>query len=202
MSTKTKKYVMVIDLRKCVGCHACTVKCKMENDVPEGHFRTWVVEADVGVYPNVTRAKLPRLWNHCDDAPCVTVCPVNANKTNEHGIVTIDKDACIGCRYCIAACPYDARYLNPETGIADKCDFCLSRVENGLMPACVSTCITHSRVFGDINDPNSEVSKLLSKHATQVLNPEHGTQPNVYYIGLDATLSDTNFQVIRDKGAV
>ncbi len=192
---------MVIDLRKCVGCHACTIKCKMENGVPEGHFRSWVAEADVGVYPHVQRAKLPRLCNHCDDAPCATVCPVVATKKNENGIGTVDHEACIGCRYCIAACPYDARYLNPETGTADKCDFCLHRVENGLAPSCVSTCIAHSRVFGDLNDPDSEVSRLLSKHAAQVLNPEFGTHPKVYYIGLEPVMSHTNFQVLRDKGA-
>lgn len=194
-------YAMVIDLRKCVGCHACSIICKMENDVPEGHFRSWVVEADVGVYPNVTRAKLPRLCNQCDKAPCETVCPVTATKRNENGIVTVDKDKCIGCRYCIAACPYDARYLDPETGIADKCDFCFDRVESGLMPTCVSTCIAHSRVFGDLNDPNSEVSKLLSKNSAQVLNPEYGTKSKVYYIGLDKVFASPDFQILRDKEA-
>lgn len=200
MSTNPR-YAMVIDLRKCVGCHACSITCKMENNVPEGHFRSWVVEADVGVYPNVTRAKLPRLCNQCDEAPCATVCPVLATKKNDNGIVTVDKDKCIGCRYCIAACPYDARYLDPETGIADKCDFCFDRVESGLMPTCVSTCIAHSRVFGDLNDPNSEVSKLLSENAVQVLNPEYGTKSKVFYIGLDKVFATPDYQILRDKGA-
>lgn len=199
--SKKPKYVMVIDLRKCVGCHACTMKCKMEYEVPEGHYRTWVVEADVGVYPHVKRAKLPKLCNQCDNPPCVPACPVRATTLNENGIVTIDEESCIGCRYCIAKCPYDARYMHPEDGIVDKCDFCYDRVESGLMPVCVSTCIAHSRIFGDINDPESEVSKLLSKHATQVLNPEYGADPKVYYIGLDSTLENANFQKLHVEEA-
>lgn len=201
MSTKEKRYGMVIDLRKCVGCHACTITCKMENDLPEGYYRSWVVEADKGEYPNVKRAKLPRLCNQCDDAPCESVCPVNATKKTKEGIITVDKEACIGCRYCITACPYDARYLDPETGLADKCDFCVDRVEAGFAPACVTTCIAHSRVFGDLNDPNSEVSKLISKHPVQALSPELGTNPKVFYIGLDETLSKAHFQILKNKGA-
>lgn len=201
MSTQ-KKYGMVIDLRKCVGCHACTITCKMENNLPEGYYRSWVVEADKGTYPNVKRAKLPRLCNQCENAPCETVCPVHATKKNDEGVITVDKDICIGCRYCITACPYDARYLDPETGIADKCDFCVDRIENGLVPACVSTCIAHSRVFGDLNDPNSEISQLISKHPTQVLRPDLGTNPKVFYIGLDETLSNTDLQILRNKGEI
>jgi len=200
MSTKQKRYAMVIDLRRCIGCHSCTVTCKMENNVPDGYYRSWVLEADKGNYPNVTRVKLPRLCNQCEKASCEQVCPTGATYYNNDGIVSIDKDKCIGCRYCVAACPYDARYLHPEKGTVDKCDFCISRVKEGLLPACVSTCVSHARYFGDLNDPNSEVSQLLSKHPYQTLRPDLGTNPNVYYIGLDEAMSGVDFSSIIRGG--
>lgn len=190
---QTKHYGMVIDMRRCVGCHACTVACKMENSVPDGFFRSWVLEADKGTYPDVKRIKLPRLCNQCESAPCAQVCPVRATKRDEGGVVTVDANKCIGCRYCVSACPYDARYVSPKKGTADKCDFCIERVKAGLMPACVSTCIAHARYFGDLNDPNSEVSRLVRDYPNEVLHREMGTKPSVFYIGLDEALAGADY---------
>lgn len=186
-------YGMVIDLRRCIGCHACTVTCKMENSVPEGFFRSWVVEADKGNYPNVTRVKLPRLCNQCESAPCEHVCPVKATHRDVGGVVVVDAEKCIGCRYCISACPYDARFLDPKKGIAEKCDLCLNRIQAGLMPACVSTCVAHARFFGDLNDAQSEVSQLMAENPSQVLRPDLGTKPSVFYIGLDEALEGVDY---------
>lgn len=189
-----KRYGMVIDLRRCVGCHACTVACRMENSVPDDCFRSWVMEADKGSYPNVTRVKLPRLCNQCQDAPCVAVCPVKATYRDVEGggVIKVDSAKCIGCRYCIASCPYNARYLHPAKGVADKCDLCLERIKVGLLPACVSTCVSHARFFGDFNDPDSEVSRLIREHEVQTLRPELRTRPSVYYIGLAESLANVN----------
>ena len=179
-------YGMLIDLRKCTGCHACSVACKAEFDVPLGATRSWVEYIEKGSYPNVRRSFLPRLCNHCSEPQCVAVCPTGATwKRAEDGIVVVDPDICIGCKYCLHACPYDARFINPATGTADKCDFCLHRVSQGLEPACVNTCIGRARIFGDLNDPDSEISKLIATNPVTVLRPEMGTEPNVYYIAAD-----------------
>ncbi len=179
-------YGMLIDLRRCIGCHACSVACKAEFDVPLGVFRSWVEYAEKGDFPNVRRSFLPRLCNHCNNPPCVGVCPTGATwKREEDGIVVIDPDLCIGCKYCILACPYDARFINPVTGSADKCDFCLHRVEQGLVPSCVNTCIGGARIFGDLNDPESEISRMIATNPVTVIRPEQGTVPNVFYIALD-----------------
>ncbi len=180
------RYGMLIDLRRCYGCHACSVACKAEFDVPLGATRSWVEYVEKGTYPNVSRTFLPRLCNHCNHPPCVSVCPTGATwKRAEDGIVVIDPDLCIGCKYCIQACPYDARFLNPVTGAADKCDFCLHRVSQGVEPACVEACPVGARIFGDLNDPNSEISKLIATNPVTVLRPGQGTEPNVFYIDLD-----------------
>lgn len=193
-------YGMLIDLRRCVGCHSCTVSCKMENDVPEGFYRSWVVEGDKGFYPNVARAKLPRLCNQCQDAPCQTVCPVRATRKDLGGIIIVDHNRCIGCRYCISACPYDARYLNPQTGMAEKCDLCIGRIKAGLMPACISNCISHARIFGDLNNPQSEISRLIAEYPVKTLRSELGTKPSVYYIGLDEAFEGVNFLALKERG--
>ena len=179
-------YGMVIDTRRCSGCHACSIACKSEFDVPLGYTRSWVEYTEKGNYPDVSRAFLPRLCNQCSDPHCVTVCPTGATyKREEDGIVVIDPDTCIGCKYCIQACPYDVRFINPDTGTADKCDFCLHRVEKGVMPSCVNTCPGKARIFGDLNDPDSEISKVLNTNNVTVLRPEIGTKPNVFYIDAD-----------------
>ena len=187
----SNRYAMAIDLRRCIGCQACTVACTMENQTPIGDFRTIVTQYDVVDVDDETRTvasfTLPRLCNHCDNPPCVPVCPVQATFQREDGIVVVDADKCVGCAYCVQACPYDARFINPKTNTADKCTFCVHRVEAGLLPACVETCTGGARIFGDVNDPDSEISKLLAEagDAVKVLRPEMGTDPHVYYIGLE-----------------
>lgn len=183
-----KRYAMVIDTRRCIGCQACSVACKAEFEVPLGETRSWVEFIEKGTFPNVRRSFLPRLCNQCEEPACVPVCPTGATyKREQDGIVVVDADICIGCKYCMQACPYGVRFINPRTGAADKCDFCLHRVQNGLVPACVNTCQGRARIFGDLNDPESEVSKLVAIHATTVLRPDMGTEPMVFYIDADHT---------------
>jgi len=183
---RQKQYGMLIDTRKCIGCHTCSIACKSENEVPLGVTRSWVEYTEKGVYPNVSRHFLPRLCNHCRHPQCVDVCPTGATyKRKQDGIVVVDSGLCIGCKYCVQACPYDARFLNPVTGFADKCDFCIHRVSKGLVPSCVNSCIGGARIFGDISDPSTEISRLLATNPTTVLRPGKGTEPNVYYIGAD-----------------
>ncbi len=185
-ASRTVQYGMLVDTRRCIGCHGCSVACKAEFNVPLGKTRSWVEYVEKGNYPNVSRNFLPRLCNHCRHPICVDVCPTGATyKRKEDGIVVVDADVCIGCKYCIQACPYDARFLNPVTGAADKCDFCLHRVSKGVAPACVEACLANARIFGDINDPDSEISRMIATNPVTVLRPEKGTEPNVYYIAAD-----------------
>lgn len=181
---------MVVDLRLCIGCQACTVGCCVENQVPLGNFRTLVSSYEVSSSNTPRRVTLPRLCNHCDKPACVTVCPTQATTKRPDGAVVVDNSVCIGCGYCVQACPYEARFINERTKTADKCTFCLHRLEAGLLPACVETCVTGARVFGDLNDPKSEVSRLLKQYPVQVLKKGMGTEPRVFYIGLDESLSD------------
>ena len=206
--TKPKHHwAMVIDERKCIGCQACVVACKSENNVPLGVFRTVVdvmetgkmepsengmVVTEEGNYePNVKKFMLPRICNHCDQPPCVEVCPVKATFKRQDGIVLIDYELCIGCGTCIQACPYDMRYLNPIQMTADKCTFCVHRIDAGLEPACVTSCVGRARIFGDLNDPNSEVSKLVATYPTGRLMIDKGTDPQVFYIDLNGNLQGT-----------
>ena len=173
----------MIDQDTCIGCHACTVACKAENDVPVGGFRTSVKYVEVGKFPSVKRSFLVQRCNHCTDAPCVTICPVNALKKRPDGIVDVDRDACIGCRACMQACPYDALYLNEDLGAVEKCHFCAHRVEKGLEPACVTVCPVGAIIPGDSDDPESRVSLIRSAQMLQARRPEQGTGPNVFYKG-------------------
>ncbi|HYF96378.1 MAG TPA: 4Fe-4S dicluster domain-containing protein [Symbiobacteriaceae bacterium] len=188
----TKRYGMVIDLRRCVGCEGCTVACKSENGVPLGHFRTWVQKHEKGVFPNVSMQFVPKLCNHCEDPACVSVCPTGASfKRSEDGIVLINQDDCIGCKYCMVSCPYGVRYLDESKGVVDKCTWCVHRVEQGVVPSCVNTCITGARIFGDLNDPHSDIAKFIATHPVQQLKPEAGLGPNVYYVALDKDFNTT-----------
>ncbi len=182
------RWGMVVDLRKCIGCEACTVACSIENQAPSGQFRTIVSSYEVNSDGQSRSAVLPRLCNHCENPACIPVCPVQATYQRSDGIVVVDNTRCVGCAYCVQACPYDARFINSETNTADKCTFCVHRVEAGLLPACVETCVGGARIFGDLNNPKSKVSKLIAEHKTDGLNPQQGTRPQVYYIGLDARL--------------
>ena len=173
----------LIDHRRCIGCHACTVACKSENDVPVGSFRTWVKYTEVGKFPEVRRHFAVLRCNHCSNAPCVTICPVNALGKRDDGIVDLDRDACIGCRACMQACPYDAIYLNEDSGAAEKCHFCAHRVEQGLEPACVVVCPEQAIVHGDLHEPTSRIAEMAREHTTEVRRPEQGTGPNVHYLG-------------------
>ncbi len=180
------RYGFLIDLRRCIGCRTCQVACKAENDVPLGVYRTWVKEVEKGTYPDARRQFTPILCNQCEEPACTTVCPVVATYSLPNGIVYIDPHRCIGCRYCMAACPYAVRFIHPERNVAEKCDWCWPRVREGFgPPACVSACPTGAMVFGDLNDPRSEISRILAREPAAVLKPETGNGPQVYYIALD-----------------
>jgi len=220
-----RRWVMVIDLRKCVGCHACTIACVAENKLPPGVVYRPVLEEEIGTYPNVTRRFIPRPCMQCDNPPCTPVCPVHATWKNEEGIVVVNYDQCIGCRYCLTACPYGARTSDfgytytagtPHAlpgilgqGIADdyervanfeyskawdrkgggspignarKCHFCTHRIAEGMLPACVTTCIGRATMFGDVNDPDSLVAETIARPNVMRLKEEMGTEPRVYYL--------------------
>lgn len=205
---------MVIDLRKCIGCSACTIACVAENKLPPGVVYRPVLDEEFGEYPNVGRRFTPRPCMQCDNPPCVPVCPVKATYTRPDGIVEIDYNKCIGCRYCLPACPYGARTSDfgefytlgtpkveayetqpnfeyarewnragnkSPVGNARKCHFCIHRLEVGMLPACVTTCIGYATYFGDRNDPESLVSELIAKPNVMRLKEELGTKPKVYY---------------------
>jgi Fe-S-cluster-containing dehydrogenase component/formate-dependent nitrite reductase membrane component NrfD len=183
------QWAKVIDHTRCIACHACTVACKSENEVPLSVTRTYVKHVEVGTFPRVRRAYQVTRCNQCADAPCVTACPTSAMFQRPDGIVDFDKAACIGCKACIAACPYDAIFMNPEDHSAEKCNFCAHRIDMGLEPACVVVCPTEAIVVGDLNDPDSRVSRLVHGEAVQVRRPEKDTRPTLFYRGAhEATL--------------
>lgn len=176
------RLAMVIDTRKCVGCMDCVVACKTENQVPEGLDRDWIVQDAKGKLPTIQLEIRSERCNHCDNPPCVYCCPCGASHIHDYGgVVLVHHDKCSGCKACMAACPYDARFIHPE-GYADKCTFCIHRVEKGLLPACVSVCPTHCMYFGDLDDPNSTVSRLLKERKHYALLTSAGTKPCIYYL--------------------
>ncbi len=190
VSGRKPRYGMLIDTRKCVGCHACSVSCRSENNVPMRKHRSWVEYVEKGSFPDVTLNFVPRLCNQCSEPPCVEACRDDATYIREDGIVAIDPDTCSGCKRCVRACPYNARFMNPDTGAADKCDFCIDRLAQGMEPACVASCFNKARIFGDLNDPDSNISRMIAGNTVSVLHPEEETRPNVFYIGLDKAYED------------
>lgn len=178
---KEKKYAIIIDSSKCFDCKACMIACKVENEVPRGFWRNWV--RTVNDQDGDLRTEFqPGQCMQCDDPSCVAACPVGATFKQKDGLVVIDKNKCIGCGNCVTACPYDARYRHPTRQVADKCDFCEHRLKQGEEPACVQTCPTRARVFGDLNDPSSKVSQLLKdEKLIRIPAPHINTKPNIYY---------------------
>jgi len=198
---------MVFDLKACIGCNACVVACKQENSLPDGVFFTRTLSYEYGEYPDNKRLYIPTICNQCEDAPCEKVCPSGATYTRADGIVMIDAQKCIGCSSCAVACPYDMRTMLTDImfkqglfgtgeltpfeeqgyqrfipGTAAKCDFCSERVDSGLQPACVSTCPTNARIFGDLDEPASEISRLISRRNGRPPMPEKNTKPKVFYV--------------------
>jgi len=204
-----QRFAFIVNITRCIGCGSCCVADKREYNVPDGYYRTWVEryikDFDGNVYvdcPNggldgyqTPRADIPgkvrdtffvpKLCNMCKKPSCVQVCPVGATFKTPDGFVLVDKERCVGCGYCIQACPYSVRFLNPVTHTADKCTWCYHRVRKGLLPACVNVCPANARKFGDLNDPESEVTRILaSPDVITVLKPELGNMPALYYEGL------------------
>lgn len=198
------RYGMVIDLDRCMGCHSCTVACRQENATPPGIRWTSVYQMDFGDYPDVRRMFVPRGCMHCGNPPCVPVCPTGASYQRRDGVVLVDDSACIGCKACMVACPYEARHYVERTsgyfagsctpfeasrrqdehpeGTVGKCTFCAHRLEQGLQPACIDTCPAHARFFGDLDDPASEVHRLSRDPRASLPSAEWGTNPSVHYL--------------------
>lgn len=198
------RYGMVINLKRCVGCYACVIACKAEHGTPANVFWNKVDVHEIGTYPNARMTFRPVLCNHCSNPPCETVCPTGATFKKDNGIVGVDADMCIGCGYCVVACPYKQRTFTPKkagyfpekeetayekenkekhtAGTVTKCVFCEERVAKGLKPACSTACPGGARIFGDLDDPNSEISKLLGSNKHYRLLPELNTEAAVYYI--------------------
>lgn len=182
----------IINNRTCIGCHACSVACKSENEVPLGVSRTWVKYVEKGQFPYTRRLFQVTRCNHCANPPCVRICPVTAMYQRHDGIVEFDGQVCIGCKACMQACPYDAIYMDPETHSAAKCHYCSHRTDIGLEPACVIVCPTHSIISGDLDDPESRISHILAREQVSVRKPEQGTLPKLFYIdGDDVALTPT-----------
>jgi len=201
-----------IQIDKCIGCGRCVTACKIENDVPKEpyFFRTWVEryiikkdksvlvecnEGGAGELSSTMQEKdilrsffVPKLCNHCDNPPCAQVCPVGATFITEDGVVLVDEKRCIGCSYCIQACPYGARFMHPVTHTAEKCTLCYHRISKGLQPACVTVCPTQARVFGDVNSNASPLIRLKRMKNTHVLKPGLNTEPKVFYTDLDGAV--------------
>jgi Fe-S-cluster-containing dehydrogenase component/formate-dependent nitrite reductase membrane component NrfD len=177
------QWAKVIDHTRCIGCHACTTACKSENEVPLAVTRTYVKHVDVGEFPQGRRAHQVTRCNQCAFAPCVTACPTASMFKRQDGIVDFDKSICIGCKACMAACPYDAIFINPADHSAEKCNFCAHRIDLGLEPACVVVCPTEAILVGDLHDADSKVARIVNREAVQVRRPEKETLPKLFYKG-------------------
>lgn len=175
------RYGMLLDVTKCVGCYACRVACQMQNECPPTESYIRYYEHEKGTFPQVHHEFIPVQCQHCTDAPCVKVCPTGASYTRADGIVMVDHRKCIGCKYCMAACPYHARIEQAATGTVEKCVFCYTLTEKGEQPACVETCITSCRIFGDLDDPQSEINKVIANKNARPIAGDL-TKSNFYYI--------------------
>ena len=180
------RYGMLIDLSRCIGCNACTVACKMENDVPLTKYNGWVDTWDAGDDDDVRRVNIPKLCNHCADPRCEAACPTGATYIAEGGVVLIDEEKCINCQACIKACPYDVRYEVAEAdGVAAhvaKCTYCYHRVARGMLPACVGTCVAQARLYGDLNNPESDIARRMAEITAEALLPEEGIDTATRYV--------------------
>ena len=202
------RYGFVIDQNRCIGCHACTVACKEEHNIALGVNRTWVKYIEKGRYPDTRRHFAVLRCNHCDDAPCIEICPTVSLFRRPDGIVDFDNERCIGCKSCMQACPYDALYIDPERNTAAKCNFDASRVEMGYKPACEVVCPTQAILSGDLDDPNSLISKRIAMEKVTVRKPEKGTKPKLFYVGVEGDLLSptmmepqaTHFWADKDPG--
>jgi Fe-S-cluster-containing dehydrogenase component len=182
MANRQRRFAIVIDSKRCIDCKACVVACRAENQVPLRYSRNWLDEETRGEYPRLIATSEPEQCHHCEDPACVRVCPTGASYQRADGIVAVNASECVGCRYCVIACPYDARFFREDKGIVEKCDFCAARVDRGEEPACVETCPGRVRVFGDISDPKGRLKELLSTRQYRVKKPEAGTGPQLYYL--------------------
>jgi Fe-S-cluster-containing dehydrogenase component len=183
MTRDTRSFGMAVDVTTCVGCAACVIACKTENGVADGFSRDWIVTETNGAFPNLEMTIQSERCHHCAAAPCITSCPTGASHYGPGGIVLVTADKCTGCKACIASCPYGARFIDPNTGTIDKCTFCAHRVDNDeYTTACQEVCPTDSIVFGDLNDPASEVSRRIEKQESYTLMPDAGTRPKLYFL--------------------
>ncbi|MEC4727153.1 4Fe-4S dicluster domain-containing protein [Shewanella sp. D64] len=187
-----RKMAMVFDVRRCTGCMACTVSCSIENQVTKGMGRTRVTQYSLAHAGKLKTLALPNQCNHCEHPECVKVCPKDATyKRKEDGIVVIDQERCIRCQRCVKACPYGARRRGELMKTPpEHCNFCIHRTTQGLLPACVETCVGEARLFGDLNDPSSQVHQAVKNNRVYTLLSDSGTQPNIYYIGLPEDFAD------------
>ena len=192
----------LLDSDNCIGCHACTVACKSEHDVPLGVNRTWVKYIETGTFPDVARKFNVMRCNQCDDAPCMTICPTSALFRSDNGVVDFQDDDCIGCKSCMNACPYDALYINPETNTAHKCNMCNHRLEQDLEPSCQIVCPTEAIIIGDLDDPTSKISQMISRNDVAVRAPEQNTKPKVFYKGADQAALDPTRTAIANDGMI
>ncbi|MEW6623684.1 MAG: 4Fe-4S dicluster domain-containing protein [Bacillota bacterium] len=175
-------YVMLIDASRCTGCSACRVACQMQWQLKPDMAFNWLEHREYGEFPHAKLAITPVQCQHCDNAPCQKVCPTRATYKRSDGIVLIDHKKCIGCKYCMLACPYEARTMDNEKHVPEKCKFCAGFVEKGEVPACVSTCMNEVRLFGDLDDPNSKINRVMAANNVYQLMPEKGTKPRIYYL--------------------
>ena len=192
----------LLDSGACIGCHACTVACKSEHDVPLGVNRTWVNYVETGEFPHTQRHFAVMRCNHCDDAPCISICPTGALFRASNGVVDFDDSRCIGCKGCMNACPYDALYISPTTGTAHKCNFCQHRLEVGLEPSCVSVCPTRAITVVDHDDPNDPAAQRIQSESLPVRAPERRTLPKVHYSGTVPEALDPQARPVAPDGLI